>query len=103
MSDEAAAFAFTCRALEERTALTPIQIRGTVRLAIREAGLFDSQVTHAEMSVVAAKLLPRELTAGGVDDAEALCESLSERLAEIPDAEAGDTPDAVFARLGARS
>lgn len=103
MADESAAFQLACSVLEKRTDLTLTQVRGTVRLALQEAGLFDSLVTHAEMSVVATKLLARELRAGGVADADALCESLSERLASISDPEVNDTPDAVFARLGVGS
>lgn len=100
MSDPSPAFSLVCRLLGERTELNPVQIRGTVRLALQEGGLFDSVVTHAEMAVVARRLLARELAAGGVPDAEALCASLAERLAAIRDERVDDTPDAVFARLG---
>ena len=100
MADEAAAFTLTCELLDQRTELNIAQIRGTVRLALQEAGLFDTRVSHAEMAVVAEKLLPRELAAGGVVDAEELCRALSSRLSATPDREVRDSPDAVFARLG---
>jgi hypothetical protein len=103
MADESPAFVLVCTALAERTELNVSQVRGTVRLALQEAGLFDSVVSHAEMAVVARKLLPQELAAGGVPDADALCEELAERLAATPDERTDDTPDAVFARLGLAS
>jgi len=103
MPDESPAFDLVCRQLGERTDLTVSQIRGTVRLALQEAGLFDSVVTHAEMAVVARRLLAHELAAGGVPDAGALCAALAEQLASVPDERVEDTPDAVFARLGLAS
>ncbi|HKJ23525.1 MAG TPA: hypothetical protein VKB65_01790 [Myxococcota bacterium] len=103
MPDESPAFDLVCRLLGERTDLTVSQVRGTVRLALQEAGLFDSVVTHAEMAVVARRLLAQELAAGGVPDAEALCASLADRIATVPDERVEDTPDAVFARLGLAS
>ena len=101
--DEAPAFTLTCKVLEQRTDLSAVLIRGTVRLALQEAGLFDSAVTHQEMAVVARKLLPRELSAGGVEGAEAVCGELATRLDETPDEVDDQTPDAVFARLGLAS
>jgi len=100
VADESAAFLLTCEVLAERTPLTPVQVRGTVRLALQEAGLFPECLTHAEMAVVARKLLARELAAGGVPDAEPLCEELARRLEAVPDEAPEDSPDAVFARLG---
>lgn len=103
MADEAAAFALTCDLLEERTGLNVAVIRGTVRLALQEAGLFDSRVSHAEMAVVAKKLLPRELGLGGMHDADEVCAEVAARLETVPDEDTEDTPDAVFARLGLAS
>ncbi len=102
MAEESAAFTLACITLGELTELNRVQIRGSVRLALREAGLFDSQVTHAEMAVVAKRVLPPELTAGGVEDAERIGHALADRLSAIPDAPSEDAPDAVFARLGIR-
>jgi len=103
MADESPAFVLVCDVLAQKTDLTLAQVRGSVRLALQEAGLFDSVVTHAQMAVVAKKLLAQELAAGGVVAADALCASLAERLASLPDEPVEDTPDAVFARLGLAS
>jgi len=100
MAEDSLAFAAACQVVEELTELSGAQIRGTVRLALREAGLFDSRVTSSQLSVVAKGLLVRELRAGGVADAEAVCEAVRARLASIPDVTNDDSPDAVFARLG---
>lgn len=100
MAEESAAFMATCQNLEELSGLPRIQARGTVRLAIQEAGLFDNRVTAAEMIVVVKSVLARELEDSGLADAEALCERLAERLAAVVDDVADDSPEEVFARLG---
>lgn len=100
MGDESRAFAATCAVIQDRTELDPAVVRGSVRLALREAGLFDAEVTAAEMAVVTKTLLPGELRAGGVDDAEAVCEAIRARLGTIREDVRDDSPDAVFARLG---
>ena len=54
----------------------------------------------AELSVVAGTVLPNELAARGIEDAESICERLHSKLAEIQDSASAETPEAVFARLG---
>lgn len=100
MADESLAFITACEVIGERTELTTAQARGTVRLALQEAGLFDSQVKPSEMRVVARTLLAKELAAGGVEAVEAVCEAVSARLAQVPESATEDSPDAIFARLG---
>lgn len=100
MADESLAFATASRVVEERTGFSPAQARGTVRLALQEAGLFDAEVTASQMSVVAGTLLDRELRGGGVVDADAVCEAVRAALAGLPELLPDDAPEAVFARLG---
>lgn len=98
-----AAFERVCQALEQDTALDRLQARGTVRLALKEAGLDPAGVTGAQMAVVLEKLLPRELEVRGVHGSAEVCAALVRQLA-APGlvSEPAETPEAVFARLAER-
>ena len=93
-------FECACTSLEELTQLSRLEARGTMRIALKEAGLDPTSVRAAELCVVARRVLPNELGARGVADAESICERLCSRLSQIEDAASADTPEAVFARLG---
>ena len=56
-----------------------LEARGTVRLALRQAGLDVTAVTGEQMSVVLAKVMPAELAARGVDDVGGICAALAQR------------------------
>ena len=62
MSDSEA-FTIVCDHLERATGLERPAARGTVRLALKEAGLDSESVTPEQMSVVTEKILPSELQA----------------------------------------
>ena len=94
------AFDHACESLERLTQLSRLEARGTMRIALKEAGLDPASVKVAELSVVARRVLPKELAARGVAGAESLCEQLCSALAGIRDSASADTPEAVFARLG---
>jgi hypothetical protein len=96
----ATAFEFVCEALERESSLDRLEARGTVRIALKEAGLEARSVTPDQMRVVLERILPAELTTRGIDGADAVCASFAPGLATL-DAEAGaDAPDTVFGRLG---
>lgn len=98
---ESTAFSFVTEALERETSLDRLESRGTVRLALKQAGLDASSVTADQMQVVLRKILPAELESRSIADAAATCESVAGRLSGLgPDAGGADTPEAVFARLG---
>ncbi|MCG8590125.1 MAG: hypothetical protein MJE66_12610 [Proteobacteria bacterium] len=97
---ESPAFAFVCQELESRTSLDRLEARGTVRLALKAAGLEARSVSRDQMAVVVEKVLPGELTARGIDAVESLCREVAQGLAQVTDADTGDSPDAVFSRLG---
>lgn len=97
---DSAAFERACEVLERDTSLDRLQARGTVRLALKAAGLDPRSVAPHQMAVVAANLLGQELTARGVEDAAAVCEALAEALAGLATPDGAETPEAVFARLG---
>lgn len=96
---DAGAFEWVCNELERSTSLDRLEARGTVRLALKEAGLEARSVTPDQMQVVVEKILPRELGTRGIDDAEGVCGSLKTGLAGLDVGAAAETPDAVFQRL----
>ena len=102
---DTAAFGWLCNELERVTTLNRLEARGTVRIALKQAGLESRSVTPDQMRVVVEKLLPGELETRGVDGASEMRDAMLvglETLAEEP-AQSGsgtDTPDEVFRRLG---
>ena len=99
MSDTQA-FDLVCTELERATSLDKLQARGTVRLALKSAGLEPQSVTAAQLRVVLEKRMPSELRSRGCEDAEAVCVRIAGALASATFASAGDSPEAIFARLG---
>ena len=97
---DSAAFELTCTVLEKDTSLDRLQARGTVRLALKAAGLDPHHVTPDQMAVVVANLLPRELKSRGVKNGDGVCAALQEKLARLKPADTAETPDTVFSRLG---
>jgi phosphate-selective porin len=96
------AFEWLCEAIETGTSLERLEARGTVRIALKEAGLEARTATPAELAVVVAKVLPRELRQRGVADEAALCGRLAAGLRnlDVGAQPVPDTPDAIFRRLG---
>jgi hypothetical protein len=97
---DAAVFDWICAELEARTSLDRLEARGTVRLALKEAGLEARTVTADQMKVVLERVLPKELVARGVQDSERVCADLAPGLVRLEAGPGVETPDAVFARLG---
>ncbi len=97
---EAAAFDLVCTRLEEQTSLDRLATRGTVRLALKQAGLEARSITPDQMAVVLAKVLPGELETRGIENASALCGALVEEVHRVAGSDGPETPDAVFQRLG---
>ena len=99
---DSAAFARVCECLQQGSSLERLEARGTVRLALKVSGLEAASVAPEQMSVVVAKVLPAELDSRGVEDGPALCQRVAAELASLDSDSSLQTPDAVFARLGAR-
>lgn len=99
-------FQFVSDALSERSVLEPIESRGTVRIALKQAGLSAKTVTGEQMAVVLERVLPDELEKRGIEDAPDLCRELGRRVLHLPtDAETAQTesPESIFQRLGKSS
>ncbi|MCU0670136.1 MAG: hypothetical protein MUF70_12425 [Myxococcota bacterium] len=101
MSD-ASVFGFVCEQVEHATSLSQLEARGTVRLALKAAGIDAKVVSPEQMKVVLGKVMPRELESRGCENPERLCQDIADRMAGRSFAAAGasDSPEAVFARLG---
>ena len=97
---ESAVFERTCSELAQATSFDNLSARGTVRLALKSAGLDPREVTSAQMVVVVKRLLPAELKARGVKEPDAVCSAIATRIADIaPEADGASVED-VFRRLG---
>ena len=97
---DSAAFEFACSHLESRTSLDRLAARGTVRIALKQAGLEASRITPEQMAVVAQKILPTELGSRGIDGVEELCQAIVSGLRSVANGPVSETPDAVFKLLG---
>lgn len=97
---DSAAFEYACGQLEARTSLDRLAARGTVRIALKQAGLEARSITPDQMAVVLQKILPSELTSRGVDAVDELCQSILSGLRSVAVGRVSETPDAVFKRLG---
>ena len=93
-------FEFVCDELESRSALDRLAARGTVRIALKLAGLKASTVTAEQMRVVLERVIPKELTARGIENGDALSSALASGLDQVETAISTEDPEAVFKRLG---
>lgn len=94
------AFDLACDMLEAETSLERIEARGTMRLALKQAGLNAKSVSPDQLAVVVDKVLPKELIARGVTNPSAACARLRDSLGRLVVADAGDAPESLFVRMG---
>ena len=97
-------FDWSCDKLENGCSLDRLEARGTVRLALKEAGLDAKTVGPIEMATVFRKLMPRELETRGIEGVSGLCEDIAASV-ELLDGSgaAANSPESVFARLGGQA
>jgi hypothetical protein len=103
---DAAVFYWVCDELEKATSLNRLEARGTVRLAMKQAGFEPSSVDSKQMQTILEKLMPAELESRGIDEAAALCSKLAGALASAElggAAPGGESPEEIFRRLGGGS
>ena len=94
------AFEWLCEELEKATSLDRLAARGTVRIALKQAGLEATSVTGDQLAVVLERVLPGELTGRGIEGAGGVCKQVASRLGEIPAAPSSrEAPEDVFKRL----
>ena len=80
----APAFDLASEELERWTFFNRLESRGTLRLAVREAGLDPHSVTASQMAGVVENFLPRELRSRGVERGEAICSPIRRVLVRSP-------------------
>ena len=91
--------------LVARTRLDALTARGTLRLALKSAGLDPKLVTALQMHVVLERVLPRELETRGVADSREVCEALAEavRRVEATSGPRSAAPEDIFRRMRERA
>jgi len=99
---ESPVFDWMSNALEELTPWNTQSARGTVRLALKKAGLDARSVNKIEMIVVVDRLLERELAVRGIENAAKICHDLRSRLETESFSSSGHhpvRPEDVFSRM----
>lgn len=98
----ASIFELVAEELERRTDLAKLEARGTVRLALKEAGLDARTVTAEQMSVMLEKVMPDEMRSRGVEQPESICQAIITALKSnhtAPSPPQSESPEAIFRRL----
>ena len=88
--------------LERHASLERLEARGTLRIALKAAGLDPKNLTGAQLQVVFEKLMPGELDSRGVSDVRDVCTAVLADLARAGGAAAvasATSPDDIFRRL----
>jgi hypothetical protein len=89
--------------LERGTRMDRLEARGTLRLALKQAGLDLQTLTLVQLRAVFEKLMPKELEARGISNAAASCKAV---MAEVARGAAPAEPvrstssDEILKRLG---
>ena len=99
---DTAIFDSAAERLESHSDLDRLEARGTLRIALKLAGLAADSVTPSQLCVVFEKVMPGELEKRGVSDAAAVCSAVVTDLMNSPtpvEGESGDDTDAIFRRL----
>jgi hypothetical protein len=98
MKQPSPAFEWTCTELARATALSDLVARGTLRLALKQAGLEPGNVSGVEMGALLRKILPRELKARAIAEPDKVCNELAQRI-RTQRFEGDDPVLSVFRRL----
>lgn len=99
-------FDVVTEAMEAESSFSRLEARGTMRIALKNAGLDADAIQPEQMRVVLERILPKELAARGIETPEALCDRLV-RVVDVA-AQTGafarvDAPEDVFRRTRATS
>ncbi len=95
-------FDFAAERLEHHTGFSQLEARGTLRIALKVAGLEPSAFTAGQLCVVFEKVMPGELDSRGVSDVQDVCAAVLADLESAGDAAAdasATSPDEIFRRL----
>ena len=90
--------------LERRSSLGRLEARGTLRIALKRAGVNLETLSLRELGVILGKVLPDELKSVGVKNGDEICSALMQDLNRDEAAASGEAPNPsiqdVFDRLG---
>ncbi len=99
---DATLFDFAADRLEHHAGLDRLEARGTLRIALKAAGLVPKNLTGTQLQVVFEQVMPGELDSHGVSEMQDVCAAVLADLADARDATAGasaTSPDEIFRRL----
>jgi hypothetical protein len=98
---DATLFDFAAERLEQHTGFDRLEARGTLRIALKAAGLVPKNLTGTQLQVVFEKVMPKELDSRGVSDQLGVCAAVLADLGSAGSAEdaSAASPDDVFRRL----
>ena len=97
---DSAAFETACACLEQASSLTSLEARGTIRLALKEAGFDAKSASPRALASVVRRVLPAELQSRRVADPETVCGKIALALEGLAAEPASETAEDVFKRLG---
>ena len=99
---DATLFDLAAERLEHHTGLDRLAARGTLRIALKSAGLAPNDMTGAQLQVVFEQVMPGELDSRGISNVPDVCAAVLADLARDGDAAAdasATSPDEIFRRL----
>ena len=99
---DATLFDFAADRLEHHAGLDRLEARGTLRIALKAAGLEPKNLTGAQMQVVFEQLMPAELDSRGVGNMQDVCAAVLADLAgarDVTEDASATSPDEIFNRL----
>lgn len=96
-------FDYATQKLEEMTPLDRLEVRGMLRIVLKDAGLEVKSLTIHQLAVVFKKILPQELESRQVVDPKGVCNAIIQDLHQswIGESETASI-DEIFDRLGGR-
>ena len=105
MSEGSRVFERVAEELERLSRLSRLEARGTLRIALREAGFMPKSVSPRSMIVVLEKTLPPQLVKRGVREGASICYQIGILVRETMGMESseGESSERVFARIGRAS
>jgi len=97
---DATLFDFAADRLEHHAGLDRLEARGTLRIALKAAGLVPKTLTGDQLQAVFEKIMPGELDSRGVSNMQDVCGNVLADLANAADtAPDAPSPDEIFRRL----
>ncbi len=95
-------FDFAAERLEHHASLNRLEARGTLRIALKAAGVEPRNLTGAQLQVVFEKVMPEELDSRGVSDVPDVCAAVLADVGSAGDAAENASAtnlDEIFRRL----